>query len=82
LDAGRNFAIGQEDLLDKVHIRSIIGAVDCPNKTISVVAELGFPKSHDKAVAQTLFVSQLPLSFRPYELGGLHRPSKQKPEEP
>jgi hypothetical protein len=82
LDARRNFEIGQEDLLDKVHIRSYIGAVDCSNKTISVVAELGFPKSHDKAVAQMSFVSQLPLYFRAYELRGLHRPYNQKPEEP
>ena len=63
-------------------IRSIIGAVDCSNQTISVVAELGFPRVHDKAVAQMSFVSQLPLAFRPYELRGLRNPSNQNPEEP
>jgi hypothetical protein len=54
-------------------IRSFIGGVDCSNRSISVVAELGFPKSHDKAVAQMSFVSQFTLAIGSGMITGLPR---------
>jgi hypothetical protein len=62
-------------------IRRFIGAVDCSNRSISVVAELGFPKSHDKAMAQMSFVSQLTLAIGSGMIADLARWSQKRHPE-
>jgi hypothetical protein len=49
--------VGQGDLVDKVHIRSMTGAVDCPSVSLRAGIKLSFALNLDKVVAQMSFVS-------------------------